>query len=400
MRGENQASWLEIVAVGMSLMLLPACATRPSTTGLQVLARKSRPFVIVKTDKALGWGVANHPILCRVSDQRIALSYWIAGDGAYSGTAPVSWPIYSDDQGRTWRFGDPYEWLGEKPPPEYSFVEARTDFANYNFGYFMAAVELPSGERIAHARYAVAGPLWTIAVVRSSDGIRWEGPVQAPINIPSNSLYQHAGLCFEQKAVVTPDGRILVTAYWNETFLFESRDRGASYDLVSRVATRADAPWGLGETAEPALALLPNGELLCIMRTGAPWTGTGTAVAHPLLAARSKDGGRTWEYSKMPIIGVMPKLELMSNGLLVLATGRPGNSLFFSTDGGRTWGREVVLTRPSGKTSGYCDVLEVAPGRLLAVYDSMDTDLSGIWLWEPKEANGIFGVYVNVTKLF
>ncbi|MBU1694397.1 MAG: glycoside hydrolase [Verrucomicrobia bacterium] len=388
------------MAFSAALVFLAGCATRPSITGLQVLARKGRPFVILKTDKALGWGVANHPILCRVSDKRIALSYWIAGDGAYSGTAPVSWPVYSDDQGKTWQFGDPYEWAGEKPPPEYSFIEAGTDFANYNFGYFMAAAQLPSSERIAHARYAVAGSPWTVAVVRSSDGIRWEGPVQAPINIPSDYPYQPAGLAFEQKAVVTPGGNILVTAYWNEPFLFESRNRGASYDLVSVVATKADAPWGTEGPCEPSLALLPNGELLCIMRTGAPWTGTGTAVAQPLLAARSKDGGRTWEYQKMPIVGVMPKLELMSNGVLALATGRPGNRLYFSTDGGRTWGREVVLTRLDGKTSGYCDILEVAPGRLLAVCDTMDTDMTGFWLWEPKEVNGIFGVFVNVMKLF
>ena len=390
-----------------ALLGAAGCGSLPTVSGLKVLARKGRPFVIVQTDKALGWGVANHPILCRVSDRRIAVSYWVAGDGAYSGTAPVPWPAYSDDDGKTWQFGDPYTWRGEKPPPELSALAKGEQFNNYNFGYFMGAARWASGERIAHARYAEKTIPRTIEVVRSPDGVQWEGPVKAPFNFPELFQYEPQYLVLEQKAVTMPDGRVLVVLCGglddpkgDATFLFESRDRGSSYNLLSVVATAADAPWGLEGVNEPVLALMPNGDLLVVTRTGAQWTGSGTAVAEPMLSARSTDGGLTWEHRKMSIRGVMPKLEVMSDGTVVLATGRPGNRLYFSTDNGRTWGAPVVLTPDSMRTSGYCDVMEVSPGRLLAIYDSMDTDLSGIWLWEPQEVNGILGVFVDVKKLF
>lgn len=48
------------------------------------------------------------------------------------------------------------------------------------------------------------------------------------------------------------------------------------------------------------------------------------------------------------------------------------------------------------QTSGYIDVCEVAPGRLLVVYDVHNTPSSKIWLWEPKEHNGVYGMYVDV----
>ncbi|HOW96243.1 MAG TPA: sialidase family protein [Kiritimatiellia bacterium] len=399
--------WRGVAAAALALALLPGCASGPSTTGLKVLARKGRPFVIVQTDRAKGWGVANHPILCRVSDRRLALSYWIAGDAVTEGTAPVGWPAYSDDDGRTWQFGDPYAWLGEPPPPEARVIEAGSRFAHYDFGYFMAAAVLPSGERVHHDRTAVLAPTGSLGSIRSADGVHWTSPERVPLDVPLEGGAAPANLYFEQQAVVSTGGVLYVAGYGQvpseecyATFLFESRDGGRSYRYVSKVASMAQAPWGIEGADEPALVLLPDGELLCVMRTGAPWSGGGISVSRDLLSARSRDGGRSWEYRRLPIAGVMPKLRLLTNGILALATGRPGNSLFFSADGGRTWGREVVLSRADQKTSGYCDLVEVSPGRLLAIYDSMDTDLSGIWLWEPKEANGIFGVYIHVTRLF
>ncbi len=82
-----------------------------------------------------------------------------------------------------------------------------------------------------------------------------------------------------------------------------------------------------------------------------------------------------------------------------MAFGRPGNSVVFTSTGGRAWGNEVVLSAADSRTSGYCDIAEVAPGRLLAVFDAHNTDLDGLWLWEPKEVNGIFGVFIDVYRL-
>jgi hypothetical protein len=88
----------------------------------------------------------------------------------------------------------------------------------------------------------------------------------------------------------------------------------------------------------------------------------------------------------------------MSNGVLVLAYGRPGNNLIFSVDDGRHWGRELPLTAADVRTSGYVGIAEVSSNRLLAVYDAYDTDVTGLWLWEPKEVNGVFGAFIDVKR--
>lgn len=89
----------------------------------------------------------------------------------------------------------------------------------------------------------------------------------------------------------------------------------------------------------------------------------------------------------------------MGNGVVVCAFGRPGNSLIFSTDGGRTCGRELALTAADVRTTGYVDMIEGEPGCLLVVYDAYDTSLQKFWLWEPREVNGVFGVFVDVKRL-
>ena len=48
-------------------------------------------------------------------------------------------------------------------------------------------------------------------------------------------------------------------------------------------------------------------------------------------------------------------------------------------------------------TSGYIDMIEVSPGRLLIVYDRIKEASSNVWLWEPPApANVIYGVFVDV----
>jgi len=385
------------------------CASLPGVVGLKLLARKSRPFVILQADERKGWGRASHVFLCRVSERRIAMTYWVAGDGAQAGVAPVPWPYYSDDGGLNWQAGDPYLWLDGPPTNQPVFIEKNARFSNFENGYFFASTRLPSGIRVAHGRRVVSQSdgRFSLSVITSEDGLFWSGPRQAPLNIPREQERRPDWLIFEGKAACAPDGRILSVAYGPldqdktySTVLIESRDGGISYEMVSSIASPASVPWSSHGPAEPALALLPNGELLVVMRTGGGWSQSGTGAADPLLAARSSDGGRTWEYRKLPISGVMPKLELMSDGTLVLAVGRPGNNLYFSRDNGRTWGRQVQLSPPDIRTSGYCDVLEVAPGRLLAVYDAMNTDLNGIWAWEPREVNAILGVFVDVKEIF
>jgi hypothetical protein len=216
------------------------------------------------------------------------------------------------------------------------------------------------------------------------------------------------GLTIENAAVVGADGALYVAAYGRpsakhraSSLLFKSRDAGRNYYFVSVIAEPADASWGADGPCEPALMAVEDG-LICVMRTGTGQidrTGKG-GIANQLLFARSQDGGLTWEHHKMSQKGVMPKLLRLSNGVIALLTGRPGNALYFSTDEGRSWGREVTISAPGMPTTGYADMLEVEPGRLLVVYDMINAPLKRFWLWEPERVNALLGVYVDVSYRF
>ena len=90
-----------------------------------------------------------------------------------------------------------------------------------------------------------------------------------------------------------------------------SKDGGKTFQHVWTFEPFVDGK-KIGSTgcSEPDLAVLPNGDLLCIMRTGSDT---------PMYQARSRDGGRTWSKpfsTGWP--GVKPRLRVLSNGVLGL----------------------------------------------------------------------------------
>ncbi|MBK7713766.1 MAG: exo-alpha-sialidase [Bacteroidales bacterium] len=69
------------------------------------------------------------------------------------------------------------------------------------------------------------------------------------------------------------------------TFIVSSDDKGATWHYVSTVAApRAGDPVGEG-LVEPAITMLQDGRLLCVMRSGHHF---------PLYASWSSDNGKTW----------------------------------------------------------------------------------------------------------
>ena len=186
-----------------------------------------------------------------------------------------------------------------------------------------------------------------------------------------------------------------------ESCIFKSDDNGRQFHYLARIAGPDDvAQWvkksGYHGPAEPGMVDLGGKELLCLMRLGAKG-----GASLPLLQARSKDGGATWEKDELLVDGVMPAIARLDNGVLAATLGRPGSVLMFSADKGRTWGKEITLVPPDIRTSGYVDMLEVSPNRLLVVYDTFDQPIERFWLWDPPiKRNIIWGVFVDVSKLF
>ena len=401
-------------AMGLSLVsagaaFLCGCAVLSSSPLFALQVTKGTPFQIIATDTSAGWGSASHPYLCPLTSNRIMVTYCIAGDGALSGTATVDWPVYTDDGGMTWKTGDPMAWPTGAPPPGLTTSIAKGQSFRYNNGFCFGYVVQTNGFRVAqtylcepHAGGSNGDYLATDAV-SSRDGIVWDGPIEVPYRVPTNLM---AKVAVSSKAVQLADGAIVCVGYLTipgdkalTCVAFRSVDGGLSYDFLSVIANLRDAPWGNHGPAEPGIERLADGELLCVMRTGSQSSYSEHGGSSPMLLARSSDGGVTWTKRFLNRPGVMPKLLRMSNGVLVCAFGRPGNNLMFSLDDGMSWGGEMMITAADARSTGYLDVVEVGPGRLLVVYDAYNTTLAKFWLWEPPdEMNGLFGVFVDVKK--
>jgi hypothetical protein len=382
-------------------LLLTACASTSLVCLLELSVSVGRPFVIETSGKFVGWGNCSHPSLYELPGKVILVSYNAGGDSE-AGYARVA---LSTDLGQTWTSGVVQSWTDVGLSNGECFIERRlSSTGQFNF-HGAAFVALPDG-RVMAQHYLVPSPLAgqsnrVGSATWSRDGITWVGPVRTVCSVPDTN----AAFAFSTYAIRWTNNALLAVAHTrfahddrDRTIFLRSDDDGRSWNFVSTVANPMDASWGGEGANEPALAALPTGELLCVMRTGGLAYGGRAAHSDLMLMARSKDGGKTWEHRKMPIPGVMPKLLMMSNGILVCAFGRPGNNLTFSLDGGHTWGREVALTAADAQTTGYIGIAEVSPGRLLAVYDLYNSSLSGFWLWEPKLLNGVFGVFVDVDR--
>ena len=268
-------------------------------------------------------------------------------------------------------------------------------------------------------------------------GLRWvsadhwqtvQGPGDTEIQLPDFAVGDSDGGTtrgphFFGRALAMPEGGILATMYTNfgpdrkyqpkpgkrlpwRTVLMRSSDLGRTWDYLSTVACqdRITDPqvrprWQQG-FGEPALALLPGGKMICVMRTG---SSAGSKVVEgyrdlrftairqgkyvvsdggeppPLYVTTSSDGGKTWSEPR-PIPdarSVCPRLLVLDNGVLALSFGRlhrpkQGNAFMVSTDGGETWGRRIEVF-PS-LSSGYTDMVAIGPNRLLYVFDSVAND--------------------------
>ncbi len=243
---------------------------------------------------------------------------------------------------------------------------------------------------------------------RSTDGLQTIQEEEVLFHIPRGPLRDGTGgewygIYNYRSILEMPDGSWLATMYGNlntdtlipwdadarkeltcmqRTIIVTSSDKGHSWHYLSTVAAPLQGdPVGEG-FVEPAITLLQDGRLLCIMRSGHHF---------PLYASWSEDAGRTWSpplYTGLDR-GCDPCLITLGDGRVALSWGRrfpegwsivspegdkgrfqfPGSgytSLSISEDGGLSWSTQRVLER-SGTC--YSTIIEVEPDVLFMLVD-------------------------------
>lgn len=207
----------------------------------------------------------------------------------------------------------------------------------------------------------------------------------------------------DQSIVRTANSNLLMALYGHAadgykngsmytTVFYSSSDDGLTWSYASRVdvtPAMLAAKGGAGEgPCEPTMATLADGRVLAAFRLEG---------GHPVWLAYSSDNGKTWtdpvpaegtQAAGSPgtastVYAVWPQLLVLSNGALVLASGRPGIGFWISPKGdGTSWiGYDVEAEHsnhlPSDPwnaahgtgTTSYTGIAEVEPDVVLLAYD-------------------------------
>jgi hypothetical protein len=158
---------------------------------------------------------------------------------------------------------------------------------------------------------------------------------------------------------------------------YRSTDEGRTWKIQGRIPYVPDLktdPNGVNRLAlgftEPGFEILSDGSFLCVMRT------TDNFVSNsPMYYSRSTDLGVTWTKPQtFTSAGVMPRLLQLTNGVVVLASGRPGVQLRFCIDSkGQKWTDpfEMLLfknEKEAAVSCGYTELLATGPNSFLIIY--------------------------------
>ena len=254
-------------------------------------------------------------------------------------------------------------------------------------------------------RMKASGEIFTYTWVSRDGGKTFDGLTETPMTFPEipqerlgagggrYAILALEGKCFQHKnadLMCTLDGRFQGDAK-SRSMLIRSTNKGTSWSYVSTVARDPEIDF-----VEPAITSLPNGDLLCMIRTGS---------GKPMYQTRSMDGGQTWTQPvSTGVNGVRPMLVVMSNGVVACSYGRVsstlssrdrwtnpslGDQIMFSLDSGETWTEPTIIY--DGPSTGYTSIVEVKPGKLLYVYYSLRYGWS-------RTKNRIMMVNVKVTR--
>ena len=358
----------------------------------------SKPELVAQTDREEKWGFFQFPNIGKSKDGTLVVSWHMREDShnAYGKPGRQYTPMMSKDNGKTWR---PQDKTYFAPSPGYngllkdgSLLQVNTPSSKNIRSYesfpspvaedgnrlFFNVEQLPEdlqgiyltrrGERIKtqsfHARLNDPG------LIRISIGnlmpVVWWGNIK---QLADQSLIAGVYPAVYQDSL----GQILHSS----VSFYRSVDEGHSWNITGKIPFKYDGiadVRGEKEYVEPTFEILADSSLICIMRTG---------NVSPMYKTFSRDLGKTWTVPEaFTPNGVMPRLLLLKNGVLVLVSGRLGIQIRFSLDGtGSVWTEPIEMipfmnddgTFQRDVSCGYASIIEASDDTFYIVYSNFTT---------------------------
>ena len=380
------------------------------------------PVVVAQTEKrSHPWGVWQFPNIVRIKEGMLVITYQKHVDSATLDTVKKihsSGTCVSYDKGTTWEpITEEFNHIGlrgscllsngdtiyvQGPPsediPKKSLPAPSGQCSNgYNGVYTVRnSVKMPKRPHYLMRRSA-GKDVWervSISIDDAGGGITCYDPPKK----------LHAVVHWKKfmQIVELQDNSLLALAYGYRLaqdrkpypkficWCLKSNDKGLTWKFNGIIAQNDKHP--LSGFTEPCAVVLRDGSLLAVLRTECAKTGA-------MYRTRSLDGGKTWDAPrKLWPFGVLPRILVLDNGVIVLAFGRPGAHLLFSQDGeGKKWESFTPLVKesfrgtgmkgesygyqkgedPKGRpkqtrTSGYMGLIATGPNSFLVAYDQFD----------------------------
>jgi hypothetical protein len=368
-----------------------------------------------------GWGPYQFPGLARLPDGRIQVSFHVEADSAAAYGLPPARAI-SADEGKSWSLLPREEAKNStamswgSPPlclPNGDLLTAKQLRSRPVTG-----LKLPEKPRAAFPTYGVTVAYYRVAdlsdeyhagwlLSRLRAGQKKPKDEQALVRLPGETRWAQGGfLAFPwfQEMFLAPDGAMWAVNYDRRivdgkvqdkicAMILRSSDGGHTFDLWSEIPyspdSAADPKAAKREGfTEPAVAFMPDGSVLCLLRTT---DGNGVG---PLYWARSTDNGKTWTHPAVfDDLGVWPQMLTLSSGVTLAVYGRPGLYVRATADpAGLQWERRVVVVPPGGLGTDTCSYAALLPL-------SQDTALLAYSNFKLPNAGGILCKGIQVRKV-
>ncbi|RRA98016.1 sialidase family protein [Larkinella rosea] len=353
------------------------------------------PVVVTVAEKPEGWGFIQFPKLYRSIDGAIVATWAMHTDHAESYGKDSDGFAVSKDGGKTWTFPG-----GPKPPGDGLLLPNGDIIRNYTPPALdTASLKLPRKVGTVSENYGRTFSYYKLDQLPE----KLQGVYLNRLKKGQKEWSLEHSQLLDPTAVRYTDNKLFPLVWWGDmkmestndivtgiypgfslengkvpasgVLFYRSSDQGKTWKAVGKIPYAPDVtqdPNGnkrlaLGFT-EPAFEILADGSYLCVLRTS---DGLGNS---PMYVSRSVDKGANWSRPKVfTSSGVLPKLLQLKNGVVALASGRPGMQLRFSNGSkGLQWSDAFEMLpftdQKDAVSCGYPDLLALGPDKFLLVY--------------------------------